>query len=203
MKIASIDIGKKNLAILIEEFDEMKLKTLTPPPVSQRRNRNGTLPNEMKTVINEVYKNGKILFFNNEDLTTDTSSNIMSIQLFYNFNKYLMKLKPWFDKCDVILIEKQLMVNPMAIKLAQHVFSFFTFLYPDREKELIEYNASNKTQVLGCEMNLTKTKKGLERYKPIDKPKRKKWSVLNAIEILKLRTDTKNLNELNLNKKNG
>ena len=63
----------------------------------------------------------------------------------------------------------------MGIKVAQHCFSYFTFLYSDFKK-IIEYPAYHKTQVL-------------EAPKKMDKPSRKKWSIAKVLDIQTKRKD--------------
>lgn len=200
MRIASFDIGKKNFAFLIEEF---KQTTFEKP--KKEYNTNGTPTEELNTILTEIYKNAQVIIYKNSDITENCDKNLsLDIQTFYNLNNLLMMYKSEFDLCDTILIERQMFfgkqTNPMAVKLAQHTLSWFSIMYHNNPKILVDYNASNKTCILGCEMIET-LKKGKKSYKTIDKPARKKWSVKKAIEILSIRKDDKMSRELLLIKK--
>ena len=80
----------------------------------------------------------------------------------------------------------------MALKLGQHCYSYFSFMY-SRFKNIIEFPAYHKTQVLGAQKIEKKTKTGKITYKVIDKPQRKKWSVVKAKEIFVERGDKEQL----------
>ena len=75
----------------------------------------------------------------------------------------------------------------MALKLGQHCYSYFTFLYRDT-KEIIEFPAYHKTQILGA-------------IKKITKPQRKKWAVDIVLEILQLRCDEEILTKIKTKQK--
>ena len=91
--------------------------------------------------------------------------------------------------------------NTMALKLGQHCYSYFIFRYPitqdgdfvfDESKEIIEFPAYYKTQVMGA------PKVG---GKSMSKPQRKKWSTEKAMGILMERGDTETLEEIEGSKK--
>ena len=193
--IASFDIGKKNFAFCIEEIDKKVLLKCKLP--KNRYNENGTMTNEMKKAMEKVLMNGKTILFKNSDLTENCDKKkTLDTETYYNMYDLLNKYVSYFDYCECIVIERQMMfgkqTNPMAVKLAQHCYSFFVYYY-GRFKPVFEYDAYNKTQVLGCEMTPVKTKKGKTKYKAIDKPARKKWSVKVCEELLKSRNDTTTL----------
>jgi hypothetical protein len=106
-------------------------------------------------------------------------------------NEELDKYKEYWEKCDIFLIEEQMSfgkkLNKMAVKLAQHCYSYFTFNY-GRFKTIVEFPAYHKTQVLGAPKVEGKPyKSGKKRYKAMEKTDRKKWSVEKCIEILTCR----------------
>ena len=117
---------------------------------------------------------------------------------------YLDSLAEEWDLCNVFVVEMQMSFgkryNTMALKLGQHCQSYFHFRY-GRFKEVVEFPAYHKTQVLGAEKVRSVTKKGKVSYKALDKPGRKKWSVEMAFSFLCDRDDFKNLAELERNKK--
>jgi len=86
--------------------------------------------------------------------------------------------------------------NTMALKLGQHCYSYFIFRYPitqdgdfvfDESKEIIEFPAYYKTQVMGAPK---------VNGKAMSKPERKKWATEKAINILMERGDTDTLDEI-------
>jgi hypothetical protein len=91
--------------------------------------------------------------------------------------------------------------NTMALKLGQHCFSYFLFRYTD--KEIIEFPAYYKTQILGAPKviqnnndNESEPAKKKRKLKAMTKPERKKWAVEKAIEILMQRGDMKTLENI-------
>jgi hypothetical protein len=108
--------------------------------------------------------------------------------------------KDVFDRCSIVVIEQQMSFkqaqNTMALKLGQHCYSYFIFRYPitqdgdfvfDESKEIIEFPAYYKTQVMGAPK---------VNGKAMSKPDRKKWSTEKAIDILMERGDTDTLDEI-------
>lgn len=193
--IASFDIGKKNFAFYIEKFDPVKLRCLKNIPKERRYNPNGTPTKEMEQLLNEVYLNGETILHKNLDLTENCNpKEQLDPEIYHNMIDVLNRYRNSFDKCDIFLIEQQMHFgkgksNTMAVKLGQHCYSYFTFNY-GRNKEVIEFPAYHKTQVLGAEkVKGKKTKKGW-RWKAMDKPARKKWAIKKAIEILEYRKET-------------
>lgn len=187
--IASFDIGKKNFAFCIEEVDLNLFKKIKTIPVKSRYKENGTCTEGMEKVLEKVYENGKLILHKNLDLTTNCDSKLkLDPETFHNMNEELDKYKEYWEKCDIILIEEQMSfgkkLNKMAVKLAQHCYSYFTFNY-GRFKTMVEFPAYHKTQVLGAPKVEGKPyKSGKKRYKAMEKTDRKKWSVEKCIEIL-------------------
>lgn len=187
--IASFDIGKKNFAFCIEEVDLNLFKKIKPIPVKSRYKENGTCTEAMEKVLEKVYENGKLILHKNLDLTANCDSKLkLDPETFHNMNEELDKYKEYWEKCDIILIEEQMRfgkkLNMMAVKLAQHCYSYFTFNY-GRFKIIVEFPAYHKTQVLGAPKVEGKPyKSGKKRYKAMEKNPRKDWSVEKCIEIL-------------------
>ncbi len=87
------------------------------------------------------------------------------------------------------------------MKLGQHCYSYFAFKY-GRYKSIIEFPAYHKTQILGAPKIEGKPyKSGKIRYKAMEKPARKKWSVEKAVEILTNRGEMEVLEGLTSAKK--
>ena len=191
-RVASFDIGKKNFAFCIEEFDSNELINIKNIPVTKRYNNDGTPTNEMNDILEKVLSNGRIIIHENLDLTDNCDKKKkLDPQTFHNMNNVLFLFNDYWDTCDFFIIEEQMSfgrrINTMAIKLGQHCYSYFTFKY-GQTKTILEFHAYYKTQILGAPKIKGKPyKSGAIRYKAMDKPARKKWSINKAIEILTCR----------------
>jgi hypothetical protein len=196
MFVISFDIGKCNFAFYIEEFDEKKLDEVKNIPKIKRFNADGSPTEEFAQILSEIYLNGNTVLYKNVDLTGGTKKEkYLDQKVCLNMITELDKYKNEIDKCSVVLIEQQMSFqnvrNTMAIKLAQNCASYFIHRY-SMEKELIEYPAYHKTQVLGA------PKKG---GKTLSKPERKKWATEKAIEIIMERGENETLEEITGKKK--
>ena len=195
--IASFDIGKKNFAFYIEEFDKSEIMKLPRIQSSKRYNSDGTTTPDFEKIVKKVCTNGKSIIFENSDLTEGCKkSSYLDPETYHNMTDLLDRYVDYWDQCDAFVIEKQMSFgkrhNTMALKLGQHCWSYFSFKY-GRFKEIVEFPAYYKTQVLGAKKIISK---GGTKYKAIDKPARKKWSVEKAISILKDRNDDKTISTL-------
>ena len=200
--IASFDIGKKNFAFYIEEFDKSEIMKLPRIQSSKRYNSDGTTTPDFEKIVKKVCTNGKSIIFENSDLTEGCKkSSYLDPETYHNMTDLLDRYVDYWDQCDAFVIEKQMSFgkrhNTMALKLGQHCWSYFSFKY-GRFKEIVEFPAYYKTQVLGAKKIISK---GGTKYKAIDKPARKKWSVEKAISILKDRNDDKTISTLTSAKK--
>jgi hypothetical protein len=198
--VCSIDIGKKNFALTVEEVNIKGLEKLEKIPDKSRYNIDGTPSVKFQEVIDKVYLSGKIIYSKNHDLTTNvTSKTYLEVEVYYNMIKLLDSLSSILDKCSYFVVEQQMSFgkrhNTMALKLGQHCQSYFMFNY-GRFKTVCEFPSYNKTQVLGAQKILVKGK-----YKAIDKPSRKKWSIVETKKILTLRKDEDTYNTLTSVKK--
>ena len=184
--VASFDIGKCNFAFYIEEFDADKLSCLKTIPKSKREGK------ECEELMSCVYLNGNKVLYKNLDLTQGTEKGkYLDKKIYMNMITELDKCKEFFDKCSIIIIEQQMSFkaaqNTMALKLGQHCFSYFLFRYGET-KEIIEFPAYYKTQILGAPKKLTK-------------PERKKWATEKCVDILMERGDMETLDEIISKKK--
>lgn len=186
---ASIDIGSKNFCFYIEEFNKQKLSTIKNIPCSARYNPNGTPTLKMNKILNNIYSDGKTILHENVDLTTNcTKGKYLDQNVLHNLTNVLDSFSNYWDKCSIVIVEQQVSfrgkINTMALKIGQHCQSYFMFRY-GKFKEVIEYPSYHKTNILGTEkLNKGTTKTGKNKYKNIDKPARKKWSIEKAKEIL-------------------
>ncbi len=191
--IASFDIGQKNFAFVVEEIYVDELKKLKPPKSGNRYTITGEPSAEFESFLPQLYTCGKIILVENLDLTTNCNKSLyLDPKVFINMIDVLNKYKSYWDKCSAFIIEKQMSFgrnknNTMALKLGQHCYSYFTFLYRDT-KEIIEFPAYHKTQILGA-------------IKKITKPQRKKWAVDIVLEILQLRCDDETFSKIQTKQK--
>jgi hypothetical protein len=205
--VASFDIGKKNFAFYIEEFNVSELESLRENEsiklIKDTRKTKGNLkytgygpdgvPSDcLQNVLDAVCTNGRTIVHKVVDLTTGSApGSYLDSVCFYNMNDLLDKYRSYWDKCSYVIIEMQMSFgkkrNPMAMKLGQHCYSWFT-VKCGRDLPVFEFPAYHKTQVLGCKkLKGAPLKKGGYRWKSVEKPARKKWSVSKAIQILGLR----------------
>lgn len=203
--VASFDIGKKNFAFYIEEYDTSLFEEIENiPDKKSRYNIDGTPTDDFKPVLENICVNGKVILYKNIDLTENVeNNNIINPEYYYNMSDVLDKFSDYWDKCDKIIIEKQMAFgvrnNIMAIRLGQHCWSYFASKY-GRDKEIIEFPAYHKTQVLGAEKVEVKSR-NINKYKSMTKPKRKKWCINKAIHIFTIRDDQETLERIKNTKK--
>jgi hypothetical protein len=203
--VASFDIGKKNFAFYIEEFNKSDIMNLPRLPIANRYNPDGTTTPAFESIIKKVCVNGKSIIFQNTDLTDGCKKgSYLDPETYHNMTDLLDKYVDYWDQCDAFVIEKQMSFgkrhNTMALKLGQHCWSYFAFKY-GRFKEIIEFPAYHKTQILGAKKIEKISTKGKSTFKAIDKPARKKWSIEKAMNILKERKDLDTIASLTSSRK--
>lgn len=198
---ASFDIGKKNFSFCVEEFDKNELMVIKNIPSTKRYNPDGTATDEFQEILDQVFANGRIVLHKNLDLTDGCDPKAKLDPLtFHNMCDVLRQYDDYWSKCAAFVIEEQMSfgrkINKMAMKLGQHCYSYFVVQY-GRMKQIIEFPAYHKTQVLGAPKVKGKPyKSGKTRWKAMSKPQRKKWSIEQAIEILNNRGEIDVLDEL-------
>ena len=191
--IASFDIGKKNFSFYIEECNKEELLTIPNITKNNRYCGNSTPTPNFATLLDKVYKNGQKILLENVDLTKDTNKDLyLDSLIFHNMTKLLDYYIEYWDQCDIFIIEKQMSfrgkINTMALKLAQHCWSYFALKY-GLSKEIVEFPAYHKTQILGAAKDEKYNKGGKLTYKAIDKASRKKWCIEKALDILTIKND--------------
>ena len=131
--IVSFDIGKKNFAFVIEQLNYKSLQKLSNQTIITKKLRYhdnksskdiiGTPTNPFNIILESLYMMNKIILIANNDLTTDAvGKTILEEQIYLNMYEVLSKYNDYWDKCAVILIEKQMSFgtgkqNTMAMKL--------------------------------------------------------------------------------------
>jgi hypothetical protein len=184
--VASFDIGKKTFTWYVEEFSVDALKSIQGIPKDERYCKDGTPTPCFAEILDQVYMNGTLVAMKTCDLTiTGTSFS----KIILSMTNVLDEQKTLWNKCDTILIERQMAFkgkyNIMALKLAQHCWSYFSIKYGG-DKIIIDIPAWHKTMTLGAEKVWNNTKK---RYENMGKYQRKKWTEKTAKDILELRDD--------------
>jgi hypothetical protein len=209
--ICSFDPGVKNLSFLIEEYNMEILKNLKCPSKTKRFVKKDVDPQatpkkkkkrgedkepspEYNDFLEEFYHTSHTIFYKNTNISCGekiTSNKSLTQEIFIELTKVLDAHKNYFDKCDEIVIEEQMSfgkrLNLTAIKIAQHIYSYFAITYGSAKKIVI-MPAYNKTELLGCPGGLAK-------------PQRKKWAIEKAKEIWTYRGDLDNLENLLKHKK--
>ena len=172
--IASIDPGKVNFCFCIEMINLKNIQKIKN--ISKLKRFNGDSPtDEYNKILSQIYLSGKTIIVKNLNLTEGANKDkYIDPRVFINLTDELDKYQKYFDKCSYIIIEQQMSFgkkknNTLALKIAQHAFSYFTFLYRDF-KMIMEFPAFHKTKILGAPGKM-------------DKPARKKWAVEKAQEI--------------------
>jgi len=201
MKCASFDIGVKNFAFYVEEFNENEITSITYN--TKLYNRDGTISEPISDAITNTCTNGNVVLLEVVDISHDGDVKL-SPYIFANMTSVLDKYIDLWNECDVFIIEQQMLfgklTNPTAVKLAQHCYSYFSIKY-NTTKCIYEFPAFQKTQVLGARKIEYTTPKGTTRYKCQTKPQRKKWCITKAIDILNSRDDQITINVITNTKK--
>lgn len=138
LRICAIDIGHRNFALCIEEFEFPKDKSV------------------------DLLLEGEIIYLQRTDLGERGKTEMDDRKILIACTNYLDSINDQLTKCDIILIEKQLgfmktfgKSNPFANKLEHHVYSYLTFTFGEF-KYYSTFMAKHKTQVLGAPKKQTK-----------------------------------------------
>src|SRR3989344_7145251 len=154
IQIASFDIGIKNFAFYIEEFDQNKLESIVPCAKNNKFHIKGGITDEYQNILKQIYLNGKTILHKNINISIENAEpkkenkKYLDPKVFLNLTKVLDEYSSYFDKCSLFLIEQQMSfgagkfakINTRAIKVGQHTFSYFTIRYMGF-KPVIEFEA--------------------------------------------------------------
>jgi hypothetical protein len=191
--IASFDIGHVNFAFYIKEINQNKLSKIKNIKKEERYNEDATPTIDMTKILNNIFQDGKTIIYKNSNISNNcVNGKQLDTETFHNMFDLLDKYSEYWDKCCSFIVEKQMDFgkmkrNPKALKLGHYCQSYFVFRY-GRFKQVIEFPAYHKTQVLGCQkIKGKKYKNGKHKWTSINKPDRKKWSIIKATEILDIR----------------
>lgn len=185
LRIAAFDIGKKNFAFVVQEFETHEL--------------------ELAKTKDKLYVTGKIILFKNVNLTNGCKKCYLDPRTFINMTDTLDTYKHIWDTCSAFVIEQQMSFgrkrNTMALKLGQHCYSYFSIFYRDFKK-VIEFPSYHKTQMLDAPKKFGRIKKTYKNGKSkMIKDNHKKWSIRLATHILEMKKDLEHLEVLNKMKK--
>ena len=160
--IASLDVGKRNFAITITEYNIKTLHTL-------REVYNVCKYTE---VTDGVCNNCSIVMMDLIDFIGYTN-RIVSQDIYVNIIDYLDRIKCWLDVCLTVVIEAQVKMNPEAMKIEMVIYTWLVMKYK-LTKDIIQFPSRLKY----FETDMPKTIK--------TKYNRKKWACLKMNEILTL-----------------
>lgn len=211
MRGLSIDVGIRNLAIYVEEFDPVLLQKYSNKKIinndskksykidinnfNELFDKNHLPTSKYAKILNDVYMNGTCVFIDLVNLTSNenVSAKFVTTDILLNLTDYLEKHKSLWDTCSFVIIEQQMNTrfkkNTSAQHIQHHIHSWFIYTYRDF-KLFINYPSKNKSQILGAPTKVNKKKKnGDIKYEKRDKAQLKKWSENIGLDILGKRTE--------------
>ena len=162
VKVISIDPGIRNLALRVET----------------RGITSSNYP--IKTIIFEKLK------ITEEDRRLEGNND----QLYFLMTQFLDKYREIFKTSDMLIIERQLPINYKAVRISQHIITYFLILFKDRMPLLpvvYEVDPKLKGRELGASKHLNE--RGI-----------KQWSIDYAKSVLVKRQDYEALKILEKNK---
>lgn len=196
MRVLSIDIGVRNLAMWIEEYDIDKLeeRKKSLKKIGKRVNENNESTEEYKNFLKDfflecsktVYADKIDLCENTEFKKTKNNMIILNNQILFNVIKELDKRKDTLIDVKYIVIEKQLKNNPNAQAVQNHIHAYFLHQY-GLSKIVEVFDSCHKTRMLGCPRKINVEGK----MQKINKAYRKKWTTNLTRGILFDRKDKK------------
>ena len=196
MRVLSIDIGVRNLAMWIEEYyvDRLEERKKSLKKISKRVNENNESTEEYKTFLKDfflecsktVYADKIDLCENTEFKKTKNNMIILNNQILFNVIKELDKRKDILINVKYIVIEKQLKNNPNAQAVQNHIHAYFLHQY-GLSKIVEVFDSCHKTRMLGCPRKINVEGK----MQKINKAYRKKWTTNLTRGILFDRKDKK------------
>lgn len=202
-RVLSIDIGVRNLAIWIEDFDKTKIsegeKKLQEIKKADRTNQNNEATQAYKTFLNDfmttssttIYADKIDLCDGKDGVKVSYTKNKMIIltnEILFNIIREFDKRRDLIRNVDVIVIEKQLKNNPNAQAIQNHIHAYFLHQY-GLSKHVEIFDSCHKTRVLGCPRKIKEN--GSDKMVKINKSYRKRWTTNLTRDILMLRKDKK------------
>lgn len=198
MKIAILDMGTRNTAIIVEEIPNRSIKVFRDgySKLAKKCKIIEGRPHHPSVVdmLKEYTRSGTTLLLELYDPNTGNKEGLTN-RTRQNLHRWLNTYKSLLLRCDYIAIEEQFYspqtgtINKPALLLAESAYSWFLINEMD-----VQYTPSKlKTAILGCpkESLMIDKETGLRVLKKWEKSDRKKWSQQVAIEIYKTRGDSK------------
>lgn len=176
-KIISIDIGLKTTSFSCETY-EIKEKRESP---KNKYDKNGEATCEFSDYCMNIATCGQILHLDKVDL--GTKKEYFAGICFHRLYDWLESKKEFFKDVDIVLIEQQMKVNPVAQVLSHHVHAWILIKIGCK---VIQYPSKNKTRVLGMPLKMMNKSGQLVKA---TKYQRKRWSIKMAETILQKRED--------------
>jgi hypothetical protein len=177
MRVAAFDMGTRNFAFCVEEYEPVHGR-----PTKPQFDVDGRATDSYQTFLDtHVYTRGRLVEMQCIDLKQYCETQSIS-NLYLGLSGVLNAYTRLWDAVDVFLIEQQMAYghnksNIQALRLSQHTLSYFLTIYgPFRCVQ--EFPSTHKTRVLGCPRTERRTHKS-----------RKVFSVQLASRILNQRND--------------
>jgi hypothetical protein len=184
VRIVSIDVGLRTCSLCVEEYDIIKGKSLKSP--INKYDTNGVASQEMTEYLQKMALCGTTRYLEKMDL--GDKKMYFSGVVFLNIIDWMSRLKTQgtFDDVEVVIIEKQMNKNSIALAIMYHIQAWFYNEYRNF-KTILLYPSKNKTRVFGAPLRLESEKN--KRGRRVNTRERKVWSVHTVDCILKGRKD--------------
>jgi len=99
-----------------------------------------------------------------------------NLYLYADITAFLDKYREYFNEAHLVIVERQILPNYMAIRVMQHTISYFNILFP--KLVVVDQDPKVKHRDLGAPKDITGNAL-------------KKWDVVKARELLDIRNDTR------------
>ena len=153
--ISAFDLGTRNFAFAIKNKDEFVLLQLVSLDENcMTKSDLGRLKKvELKDLMISLNINFNDKMIKKEMISLilakykkngSNKSKDLALSLFEIMDSY----KHFWNECNTFLIERQMVVNMQALKLSHYLEAYLKIHYPT--KQVLNYNASNKTKKLGA-----------------------------------------------------
>lgn len=191
IRLASFDIGVRNFAQYVEEFDPNEIYTLEKRykslPKQQQRRVKGTMNSAIEELLVATAMCGTRVTTGVYDFTHEKGQGLDVLSR-KQLLAHLTRFEKVWDTCDIFVIEQQFFnttgfggkkkagsgANVDAIKIAEATFMWLLDRYPF--KTIIYFGSQFKTQIFGAPLKMTKTQ-------------RKNWATVKAEEFYRQRCD--------------
>ena len=194
MRIVSFDIGLKTCSVAVEDYGVFDGTRIPCEPL-QTHLATGEATDEYKAYVMALAGLGAVQHIEKRDLAAGSTSAAENKRMFFggqafgNLYAWCTEMKEVLQTADLILIERQLRVNNIAVALMHHLHAWLLITFGGRVKVLL-YASKNKTRVLGAPLKVPNKEGKLVAF---TKYQRKKWSTEQAKLVLQQRQDAHHL----------